>query len=66
MRTRALESLIKNYKVLTVAMIEIQNSGKDEYAMKAAGFLQSLDKFGTCYGFKFVISHIFCYRTAVS
>ena len=49
-RTRALESLIKNYKVLTVAMIEIQNSGKDEYAMKAAGFLQSLDKFSTFYG----------------
>ena len=37
-------------------MLDVQNSGKDEYAMKAAGFLQSLDKFNTYYGLK--LSHL--------
>ena len=37
-------------------MLDVQNSGKDEYAMKAAGFLQSLDKFSTYYGLK--LSHL--------
>ena len=55
-RTGALEAIIENYKVLLETMLDVQNSGKDEYAMKAAGFLQSLDKFSTYYGLK--LSHL--------
>ena len=55
-RTGALEAIIENYKVLLETMLDVQNSGKDEYAMKAAGFLQSLDKFSTYYVLK--LSHL--------
>ena len=54
-RTGALEAIIKNYKVLLETILDGQNSGKDEYTMKAAGFLQPLDKFSTYYGLK--LSH---------
>ena len=54
-RTGALEAIIENYSVLLETMLNVQNSGKDEYTMKAAGFLQPLDKFSTYYGLK--LSH---------
>ena len=51
-RTKALDAIIKNYKPLIPALLEIHNTGRDEYALKAGGFLQSLDKYSTYFGLK--------------
>ena len=51
-RTKALDAIIKNYKLLIPALLEIHNTGRDEYALKAGGFLQSLDKYSTYFGLK--------------
>ena len=40
-RTKALDAIIKNYKLLIPALLEIHNTGRDEYALKAGGFLRS-------------------------
>ena len=63
-RTKALEAIIKSYKILIPALIEIQSSGKDEYALKAGGFVQSLDKYSTYYGLK--LSHLIFSATSSS
>ena len=65
-RTKALDAIIKNYKLLIPALLEIHNTGRDEYALKAGGFLQLLDKYSTYVGLK--LAHcIFSamHRTAV-
>ena len=51
-RTKALEALVANYGVLKVALLEIHESGRDEYALKAGGYLSSMEKFSTYYGLK--------------
>ena len=51
-RTKALDAIIKNYKLLIPALLEIHNTGRDEYALKAGGFLQSLDKYSTYFDLK--------------
>ena len=51
MRTRAIEAVLANYQLLLDALEEIQQ-GKDEYALKANGFLHSILKFSTFFGLK--------------
>ena len=34
-RTRAVKAILSNYEVLLKILIEVQNSGRDEHAMKA-------------------------------
>ena len=46
-RTRALEALVANYGVLKVALLEIHESGRDEYSLKAGGYFSSMEKFST-------------------
>ena len=53
-RTKAIEAVLANYKLLLDALEAIQE-GKDEYAMKANGFLNSMLKFSTYFGLK--LSH---------
>ena len=36
--TKALDAIIKNYTLLIPALLEIHNTGTDEYALKAGGF----------------------------
>ena len=50
--TRAIESVVSNYEVLTSALVEIHQSGRDEYALKAGGYLTTMDKFSTFFGLK--------------
>ena len=54
-RTRAIDAVVANYSVLQDALGEIEH-GKDEYAMKAVGYLNSMQKFGTYFGLK--LSHL--------
>ncbi len=49
-RARALEAILKIYKALLECMDEIQASGRDGYALKAVGNLQSLENFSTFFG----------------
>ena len=55
MHTKALEAIIRNYSILLSALIEIQNSDKDDHALIAGGFPQSFEKYSTYYGLK--LSH---------
>ena len=54
-RTRAIEAVLANYQLLLDAL-EVIQQGRDEYAMKAHGFLNSMLKFSTYFGLK--ISHL--------
>ena len=51
-RTRALGAIASNYAVLTTALLEIHEGGRDEYALKAGGYLATMDKFSTYFGVK--------------
>lgn len=44
--------MIVNYSTLCRALDEISTTGRDEYAMKASGFLQQMEKISTFYGLK--------------
>ena len=55
-RTRAIEAVISNYAVLTTALIEIHDSGRDEYALKAGGYLSTMERFSAFFGLK--LSHL--------
>ena len=55
-RTAAIESILTNYNVLCDALAVINNDGRDEYAAKAGGFLNQLEKFYTYFGLK--LSHL--------
>ncbi len=50
--TGAIQAILSNYEVLLRLLIEVQESGRDEYALKAGGYLSSMDKFGTFFGLK--------------
>ena len=50
-RTKAIEAVLTNYGLLQEAL-EVIQQGKDEYALKAMGFLNSMDKFSTYFGLK--------------
>ena len=51
-RTGAINGVLANYSTLCKALDEISISGRDEYAMKASGFLQQMEKFSTFFGLK--------------
>ena len=51
-RTRVLGAIASNYAVLTTALLEIHEGGRDEYALKAGGYLATMDKFSTYFGVK--------------
>ena len=46
-RTAAIDVVLKNYAVLLDTLAKIHEDGRDEYAMKAGGFLTSMEKFST-------------------
>ena len=48
-RSAAIDSVLKNYSVLKSALSEI-HEGRDEYALKAGGFLAAMEKFSTFFG----------------
>ena len=52
MRNGAIYAILKNYEVLCKTLNEINESGRDEYALKANGFLHSMVKFFTDFGLK--------------
>ena len=54
-RTKAIEAVLANYQLLLDAL-EVIQQGRDEYAMKANGFLNSMQKFSTYFGLK--VSHL--------
>ena len=55
-RTTAIQAILSNYNVLCKLLVEVNESGRDEYAMKAGGYLGAMDKFSTFFGLK--LSHL--------
>ena len=51
-RTGTVIAVIVNYSAICRALDEISTTGRDEYAMKASGFLQQMENFSTFYGLK--------------
>ena len=49
-RTGAIDAILKDFKVLSETLEEIYETTRDEYGLKAYGFLQSLEKFETIFG----------------
>lgn len=60
-RTGAIHAVIINYALLCKVLDEISTSGRDEYAMKAGGFLQQMEKFSTYFGLKLGYVIFWCY-----
>ena len=54
-RTEAIQAVLANYHLLQEAL-ELIQQGTDEYAMKAVGYLNSMEKFSTYFGLK--LSHL--------
>ena len=55
MRTATIEAILVNYDVLCKLLVEVNESGRDEYAMKAGGYLSSIDRFSTYFGLNYPI-----------
>ena len=55
-RTAAIDAALKNYTVLHKALAEINEDGRDEYALKAGGHLNLMEKFSTF--FDLHLSHL--------
>ena len=51
-RTGAIKAILDNYEVLLQTLEEINITGRDEYAMKAGGFVRQLQLFSTYFGLK--------------
>ena len=51
-RTGAIGAILSNYSTLCTVLNDVHLSGRDEYAMKAGGYLTLLEKFGTFFGLK--------------
>lgn len=51
-RTSAIEAVLKDYAILLERMSEINSTTHDEYGLKAAGILASLEKFSILFGLK--------------
>lgn len=51
-RTCAIKAVLDNYETLLLALEEINTTGRDEYAMKAGGFVRQLQLFSTFFGLK--------------
>ena len=64
-QTAAIDAILKDYSVIMDTLEEINSTTHDEYGMKAAGFLQSLEKFNTLFGLR--LAHtLFCAAEQVS
>ena len=50
--TYAIKALLDNYQTLCTTLEEVHATGRDEYAMKAGGFLSQLEKFSTFFSLK--------------
>ena len=59
MRTGAIDVVVKSYATILDTLEEIYQTTHDEYGVKAAGLLSTLDKFETYFGLK-VKSPTFC------
>ena len=55
-RTRTIEAVVSNYEVVITSLIEIHDTGRDEYALKAGGYLSTMEKFSAFFGLK--LSHL--------
>lgn len=53
--TSAIAAILSNYSTLCTILHEVHQSGRNEYAMKAGGYLNMLEKFSTYFGLK--LSH---------
>ena len=51
-RTAALSAVIRDYTILMETLEEIHATTRDEYGLKAAGFLQSMETFNTLFGLR--------------
>ena len=51
-RTSAIEAVLKDYPILIETMFKVKSTTHDEYGLKAAGILASLEKFCTLFGLK--------------
>ena len=51
-RTGAIEAILSDYTVLMETLDEVHQTTKDEYGLKAAGLLSSMEKFSTLFGLK--------------
>ena len=52
MRTATVDAIIKNHSTLCQALEQIPAETRDEYGLKAGGFLASLEKFRTYFGLR--------------
>ena len=50
--TVAIKAILDNYETLLSTLEEINTTGRDEYAMKAGGFVRQLQLFSTFFGLK--------------
>ena len=64
-RTGAINAILKDYALLMETMEEIHATTRDEYGLKAGGYLQPLEKFDTLFGFK-PAHTLFCAAEQVS
>ena len=51
-RTGAIKASLDNYETLMSTLDEVHSTGRDEYAMKAGGFVRQLQLFSTFFGLK--------------
>ncbi len=64
-RTAAIDAILKDYTLLMETLEEVHATTDDEYGLKAAGYLQSLEKFTTLFGLR--LAHtLFCAAEQVS
>ncbi len=64
-RTAAIDAILKDYPLLMDTLEEIHTTTRDEYGLKAGGFLQSLEKFNSLFGLR--LAHtLFCAAEQVS
>ena len=51
-RTAAIDAILKDYVLLMETLEEVHLTTYDEYGLKAGGYLQSMEKFSTLFGFR--------------
>ena len=51
-RTSAIDTILKDYILLMETLEEVHLTTHDEYGLKAGGYLQSMEKFSTLFGFR--------------
>ena len=55
-RTAAIDAILKDYTVLMETLEEIHATTRDDYGLKASGFLHSLETFNTLFGLRLALS----------